>query len=211
MPNTWASLEKRGILASELSPADLAKALLEAEKLDLEDERSARARWWHEDNLVNQRLTWLLQSQVLLFAGYGVLVRGEVSASDPEKAVALIRALPVIGLLVGILIALGIRAAWFAQEKLQESYGERIHLGVCEQTTQIGRLPAGYLPFVFIASWGWLLGSGVGLLGSAIGLFIAPAVAIGVVRKLEQILERVSVGKSGKTAAGGTSLGPQPG
>ena len=33
-----------------------------------------REKWIHEDNLVNNRLTWLILSQTILFAGYGILI-----------------------------------------------------------------------------------------------------------------------------------------
>ncbi len=33
-----------------------------------------REKWKHEDNLINQRVTWLLNSQAFLLAAYGVFI-----------------------------------------------------------------------------------------------------------------------------------------
>lgn len=147
---------------------------LEHRKLALEQEKAAHARWWQEDTLVNQRLTWLLQSQGLLFAGYGLLVTrgpGE-NGSDALKA-----ALPWIGISVSSLISIGISAAWRAQEMLKARYSQDgVQVGVSSLTTRSGRLPAGILPFVFIAGWGWVLCSLLGtisvLVGSAALIFV---------------------------------------
>ena len=41
---------------------------------EIEKEKLARDRWWHEDNLINHRLNWLLTAQIALFAGYGWII-----------------------------------------------------------------------------------------------------------------------------------------
>ena len=41
---------------------------------EIEKEKLARERWWHEDVLINHRLTWLLTAQIALFAGYGWII-----------------------------------------------------------------------------------------------------------------------------------------
>jgi hypothetical protein len=46
-------------------------SILPKEQLDLEIQKHARQRWWHEDHLVNQRTTWLLTTQAVLGAAYG--------------------------------------------------------------------------------------------------------------------------------------------
>jgi hypothetical protein len=149
--------EGEGVIDKLAQPID-EKLRLEREKLDLEQEKAAHARWWQEDALVNQRLTWLIQSQVILFAGYGYLVRENINSSPTPEAGVLAEAFPWIGIAVSVLIALGIRAAWLAQKILVKDYAaKRICVGVSNITTRTGRIPAGFLPFVFIGSWGWLL------------------------------------------------------
>ena len=41
---------------------------------EIEKEKLAREQWWHEDVLINHRLTWLLTAQIALFAGYGWII-----------------------------------------------------------------------------------------------------------------------------------------
>jgi hypothetical protein len=41
---------------------------------EIEKEKLVRDRWWHEDALINHRLTWLLIAQIALFAGYGWII-----------------------------------------------------------------------------------------------------------------------------------------
>lgn len=41
---------------------------------EIEKEKLARERWWHEDVLINHRLTWLLTTHIALFAGYGWII-----------------------------------------------------------------------------------------------------------------------------------------
>ena len=41
---------------------------------EIEKEKLTRERWWHEDALINHRLTWLLTAQIALFAGYGWII-----------------------------------------------------------------------------------------------------------------------------------------
>ena len=71
-------LKKYAIPEAGLTPVDKARLSLECGRLDLEVERTAHARWWQEDSLVNQRLTWLLYSQTVLLAVYGLLLRDDI-------------------------------------------------------------------------------------------------------------------------------------
>lgn len=57
--------------------------MLELE-LKLKITEHARERWWHEDSLVHNRLTWLLQSQVILFASYGLIARIMVKFTEKD-------------------------------------------------------------------------------------------------------------------------------
>ncbi len=120
----------------------------------LEYEKVARSRWWQEDSLVHNRLTWLLQSQIILFAAYGWFVRTE----DPtEKLLALTNLLPVIGLLICLIIAISVSAAWKAQEVLVKEYSGKFILGVSDSTTKSGRIAGKWLPIIFGVSWAYLL------------------------------------------------------
>ncbi|MCX7099459.1 MAG: hypothetical protein NTV43_16315 [Methylococcales bacterium] len=147
---------------------EYAKLVFEAEKIFIEKRKFAHARWWQEDSLVNNRLTWLLTSQSFLFAGYGFIARGgpNPNCPVPEQVDALINVLPWLGLSVCIVIALAIRAAWQAQHILGDKYWEelKITIGVDDRTNSAGRMPGSLLPLIFGSCWGWLFFDFWGLL-----------------------------------------------
>jgi hypothetical protein len=70
-----------------------------------------RERMDHEDDLVTSRLNWLITSQSFLFAAYATLFRNggaqEVAGRDVPL---LVRLIPLIGMLSGILIYTAILA-----------------------------------------------------------------------------------------------------
>jgi hypothetical protein len=144
--------------------SEYAKLVLEAEKIFIEKRKLAHARWWQEDSLVNNRLTWLLTSQSFLFAGYGFIARASHTNLTPEQQ-ALIKALPWLGLSICIVIALAIKAAWDAQGILESRYCDelRIKVGVDDETNSAGRIPGSLLPVIFVCCWGWLSSGFVGL------------------------------------------------
>lgn len=135
-----------------------AKLVLEVEKLMLEQEKFAHSRWWQEDALVNNRLTWLLQSQVILFAAYGLFARDKSPTGEiPVQLTSLVSVLPWLGLAISIVIVMGVRAASRAQCVLQEIYAPMgIIMGVSDITTRRGRMPGYLMPLVFVIGWGWL-------------------------------------------------------
>lgn len=67
----------------------------------------------HEDELINHRLTWLIGSQSLLFAGYAVLLTVEKDklAASIEKIQLALYWLPFLGISVALLILVGIVSA----------------------------------------------------------------------------------------------------
>lgn len=44
-----------------------------------------REKWKHEDDLINQRVTWLINSQVFLFAAFGALAKLRIDYIDALK------------------------------------------------------------------------------------------------------------------------------
>ena len=139
---------------------------LEERKYRLELEKLAHTRWWHEDTLVHNRMTWLLQSQVLLFAAYGIFARGEVKTTEIKN---LLTMLPFISLLICIFISIGIHAAWKAQKILDSDYKSNfgIGLGVHGTTNTGGKITGIMMPLVFATGWGWLFGREGGLWGGS--------------------------------------------
>lgn len=151
-------LSSLGISESDYSDGERAKLIIEYEKLILEKQKIAHSRWWQEDALVNNRVTWLLQSQILLFAAYGLIARNSpVGGEFSQEFNALLAALPWLGFGIGLVITLGIHAAWSAQKVLFNLYSPQgMVVGVHDVTTTVGRIPGRALPLLFAAGWGWI-------------------------------------------------------
>lgn len=145
------------------------KILLENEKLKLEKEKFAHSRWWKEDDLVNNRLSWLLRSQVILFATYGIIYKFSdqngfihnffvfFKKEHCDQLNRIINSIPYISFFICIFITIGICAAWEAQEKLFKFYKkEGINLGVDRVTSKGGKFSGITLPIIFIGGWGYL-------------------------------------------------------
>lgn len=159
------------------------KAVTDREKLNLEIEKHAHARWWQEDNLVNHRLTWLLQSQALIFAGFGLLVsRTKQDVVDAARSELLVQVLPWIGWISSIAVAIGIVAAAMAQQALRRFYWRThgLSLGVTPLTARGGRVPSYLLPVLFAGGWGFILDKVIG----AVLLVAATAVLLALAHEL---------------------------
>lgn len=130
-------------------------------------ERHARERWWREDELVNQRTTWLLTTQAVLGTAYG-FVRYRIAeithwdfAKGPIDYVAG-PYLETLGLFAYYLVCIGITgssvsfvgilAAHQAQRSLRRQFPE-FSLGVTPFVTLVGHMTALATPFLFIVAW----------------------------------------------------------
>ena len=108
-----------------------------------------------EDQLIANRLSWLLTSQSILFAGYGVILRGDITRTYQVSAS---RIFFIVGLTVSLLIFVGILAAVLAnlhhkRDLHKEFPDKKIHLGIRAYTTVTGWSVALLLPVVFIIAW----------------------------------------------------------
>jgi uncharacterized membrane protein len=70
-----------------------------------------------EDELMSQRLGWLLTSQIVLFAAYGILIKD----IPPESSKRLIYVIEGFGITIACLILIGILAAITASCELNTS------------------------------------------------------------------------------------------
>ena len=117
------------------------------------------SRWFNEDSLVNQRLTWLLIAQALLFAAHGTVATKVVDACK-EKAEDLSEILTVIsfvGPTLATIVFLGIAAAVTAQYILHSQRQDpTASIGVNTYTTLAGWTTALLVPVVFFSSWLYL-------------------------------------------------------
>ena len=76
----------------------------------------------HEDSLINNRLTWLLAIQGLLFTAYGLSIREATRTAD---LVSLISLLKILGILTSFLGFTGILAAVLAIEKVAKKWEDK--------------------------------------------------------------------------------------
>jgi len=114
------------------------------------------SRFYNEDALINQRLTWLLLAQGLLFAAYGTVATKAVDSCD-EKAEYLFSVLGLIskvGPIFAAVIFTGIAAAIAAQGVLhyKRKPGWR-GIGVSTATTLIGWMTGLSVPIIFFVAW----------------------------------------------------------
>ncbi|HLX70801.1 MAG TPA: hypothetical protein VKV04_14325 [Verrucomicrobiae bacterium] len=129
-----------------------------------------RGRIEHEDNLVMQRLSWLMASQSFLFTAYAI-VSNALSASTANKdgkifvgrLSVLEDVIPIVALLNSLLIFVSIMAALIAIRELRRQYHNHPENldGLGLQTHRITRV-LGFaapviLPLLFLSVWLFLL------------------------------------------------------
>ena len=111
------------------------------------EEYSRRMQFEHE--LIDRRLTWLLTSEAILFAAYGVAL---------EKAPSFLKIVAIVGLMVSASVLMGIVASHIAKiytwqdfKKVPGNEGEPfwVRTGI----TFLGFMPDVALPIVFAVAW----------------------------------------------------------
>jgi hypothetical protein len=132
-----------------------------------------RERIEHEDNLIVQRLSWLVASQSFLFTAYAIVTNGLTTQPvQPaclhfmEQLQLLFQLIPVVGILSSVLIYVSILAAVMAMRQLRNSYRSRfgkdddLSIQTHPQIRLFGNSAAVLLPLVFICVWAvlWMRG-----------------------------------------------------
>ena len=136
----------------------------------LERYRIFRSRIEHEDNLIVQRLSWLMASQSFLFTAYAIVSNGlanSVPATSGNEFILHLRTLsrlvPIVALLNSLLIAITIYAALKAIRQLRNEYmahlqsPEIIPLQTPQFVRRMGMSAPVLLPPLFFAVWLYLL------------------------------------------------------
>lgn len=143
------------------APADLYKDL--------------REKWVHEDALINQRVTWMLNAQALFFGAFGLIAKTRL---DFDAKLDLRRAehfwyafspysvAECIVLVLGLTVALYLRSGIFAAVeamwviKLRLRLHQRAHriwrglnVDVLRKTTKNGATPSKVMSDVFVLAW----------------------------------------------------------
>jgi hypothetical protein len=138
----------------------------------LEHYRIVRGQIEHEDNLVSQRLSWLLASQSFLFTAYAITLNGPVQLHQQRYEAhvgSLMVLLPLVGIVSAVLIWLSIIAGMRAMRKLRIDLQRKL-TGVLPgelppiQTSGIallgGQLGPVLIPLLFLTVWLVLLARG---------------------------------------------------
>jgi len=131
----------------------------------LEQYHVVRAQIEHEDNLVSQRLSWLLASQSFLFTAYAITLNGPVQShvrSFETRADKLLSLLTLVGVVSALLIWIAIVAGVIAMKRLRNGLhsrvGDLLPKGLPPiQTTGIpflaGQLGPVLTPAIFLLVW----------------------------------------------------------
>lgn len=131
----------------------------------VEQYKIVRGQIEHEDNLISQRLSWLLASQAFLFTAYAITLNGPVQLHSQtyERHVGLlILMLPIIGIATAVLIWVAILAGLSAMQSLRKDFRRSVENvlpeGVPAIQTSGAVLLAGHLgpvviPMVFLVVW----------------------------------------------------------
>jgi hypothetical protein len=128
-----------------------------------------RGRMDHEDGLITSRLNWLITSQSFLFAAYATLFRnGGAQEVGGRDVPLLVRLIPSIGLLSGILIYTAILAGVIAllhNRRLLRTHLRAVLSRDPDFPAVQGRRPMAwlallapvFLPLVLVGAWVTLL------------------------------------------------------
>ena len=120
-----------------------------------------QARLSHEDDLVNQRVSWLVNSQSFLLTAYAITLNG--LAADASKPLAilqrkLLNMLPLVGIACVLLVGVALIGGLFAIGELRrfavtKCPKDQLFL-VSKPTTQFLGVSAPVLiPLVFLVIW----------------------------------------------------------
>jgi hypothetical protein len=138
------------------------------EMRDIWGDYNRRQEFEHE--LINRKTTWLLTTQTIIFAAYGITLRGK---SRPDGADEFREVVAWSGLLIALIMLFGVfflmRSKWrswkdyadvfspFHRLKPPRPYDQGLQWGVSTKNTVLTLAPELCLPLVFIGAWSVLL------------------------------------------------------
>jgi len=126
-----------------------------------------RRRIEHEDNLMNQRVSWIVSSQAFLLTGYAILLNAPLQFRSEQfvrSHALLMKLIPLTSICVTVLLWFGILAGILAMRDLRscaEKYHgyESSHIQGRPLTRVIGLATPALVPVVFLFTWLWLMRS----------------------------------------------------
>jgi hypothetical protein len=131
----------------------------------VEQYHAVRSQIEHEDNLVSQRLSWLLASQSFLFTAYAITLNGPSQShfkSFETNSILLMSLLALVGIVSALLIWASILAGIAAMRQLRAGFERNVGAGLPGglppiQTTGIafraGQFGPVLIPLLFIGVW----------------------------------------------------------
>jgi hypothetical protein len=123
-----------------------------------------RSQIEHEDNLINQRLSWFVAAQAFLFSAYAILLNApsQVRQEFATQQEILFFLIPLVAIGVSILIYITVIAAMLAMANLRrllESHLKEEESALLppvqgyRQTLLLGQASPVLIPFLFMISW----------------------------------------------------------
>lgn len=151
--DSFDSLAERGSAVHSMGYKDLVEKVMASKH---EEYLAAREKWVHEDLLINHRLTWLLASQTLLFAAYGVVLGIEAKGILFQKIPKIINTISFLGFGTAVLLLFSIASACLALHHLRTA--SEFQLVVTNGTHWGGLIAPICLPISFMVAWAYLSG-----------------------------------------------------
>jgi hypothetical protein len=128
--------------------------------------RAIRDQIQHEDNLIVQRLAWLMAAQSFFFTGYAIIANGTPTPRTPllaKQQDLLFNIIPAVACLSDLLIYASVIGGILALYRLRRIYASHVASGDFFPAIQgsgltrcLGIASPLLLPLVFLAAWLWL-------------------------------------------------------
>jgi hypothetical protein len=115
----------------------------------------------HEDNLLNQRVSWIVSSQAFLLTGYAILLNAPMGLRTAEHArdhALLVRLIPITSLCVTVFLWVAMLAGMAAMRALRSgaekhSNHEANRIQGSRTMRRLGLVPIALVPGVFLVTW----------------------------------------------------------
>jgi hypothetical protein len=128
--------------------------------------RMVRDQIQHEDNLIVQRLAWLMVAQSFFFTGYAIIANGTPTPRNQllaKQQDLLFNIIPAVACLSDLLIYGSVLAGIIALYRLRHTYAQHVAPGDFIPAIQgsgltrwLGIASPLLLPLVFLTAWLWL-------------------------------------------------------
>ena len=125
--------------------------------------RTIRDQIQHEDNLIVQRLSWLMVAQSFFFSGYAIIANAAPQARNPllaKQQDLLFNIIPAVACISDFVIYCSVIAGVLALYRLRRAYGTHVSSVGCfpeiegtQLTRWLGFASPILLPLVFLIAW----------------------------------------------------------